>query len=185
VQCPKDRRVDLVHSKLSGSLPSMHCPTCQGSWISDENYKTWQSQQPEAGDTILPKTLDVDFEQAPFDSRAALCPECSCYLTRAKVGLLRTPFFIERCPNCAGIWCDRGEWDMLEKLGLHAVIEKLFSNEWQGRVREISQYEQERRATIDKLGEDLAARVFELAEVLASHPNGDFGVAYLMRRFDK
>jgi hypothetical protein len=44
---------------------------------------------------------------------------------------------------------------------------------------------QERRATIDKLGAELAAQIFELADVLKQHPNGDFGVAYLMRRCDK
>lgn len=185
MQCPKDRRVDLVHSKLAGGVPAMHCPTCEGSWIPVEEYKAWQSRNPEPASDLLPETLDLDFVLAPFDARAALCPECNCYLARAKVGLLRNPFYVERCPNCGGIWCDRGEWDMLAKLGLTTTIEKIFTNEWQSRIREMSQGEQERRATIDKLGEELAYRVFELAELLENHPNGDFGVAYLMRRFDK
>lgn len=132
----------------------------------------------------MPKTLDVDYVQSPFDTKAALCPECNCYLARARVGL-KTPFYVERCPNCHGIWCDRGEWDVLEKLGLHTAIEQLFSSEWQARVKEREYAARERQATIDKLGEDLAEKVFELAELLEGHPNGDFGVAYLMRRFDK
>jgi Zn-finger nucleic acid-binding protein len=84
--------------------------------------------------------------------------------------------------QCRGIWCDYGEWDILEKLGLHTTIEELFSNEWQTRTREQKFSVQERQATIDKLGSELAGRVFELAELLEKHPNGDFGVAYLMRR---
>jgi Zn-finger nucleic acid-binding protein len=132
----------------------------------------------------MPKTLDVDYVQSPFDTKAALCPECNCYLARARVGL-KTPFYVERCPNCGGIWCDRGEWDVLEKLGLHTAIEQLFSSEWQARVKEREYAARERQATIDKLGADLAEKVFELAELLEGHPNGDFGVAYLMRRFDK
>jgi hypothetical protein len=70
----------------------------------------------------------------------------------------------------------------LERLGLHTTIEQLFSNEWQTQVRERQFSEQERQATIEKLGSELAGRVFELAEALEKHPNGDFGVAYLMRR---
>jgi Zn-finger nucleic acid-binding protein len=126
-------------------------------------------------------TLNVDFVQSPFDTKAALCPECRRYLSRAKVNL-KTPFYVERCMYCRGIWCDYGEWDVLERLGLHTTIEQLFTNEWQTRSRSRQFSEQERQATIDKLGSELADRVFELAEILERHPNGDCGVAYLMRR---
>ena len=83
---------------------------------------------------------------------------------------------------CRGIWCDYGEWDILEKLGLHTTIEQMFSNDWQTRTRSRQYFDQERQATIDKLGSELANHVFELTEILAKHPNGDFGVAYMMRR---
>nr|WP_255527189.1 zf-TFIIB domain-containing protein [Oculatella sp. LEGE 06141] len=132
----------------------------------------------------MPTTLDVDYIQSPYDTKGALCPACSYYLARAKVGL-KTPFYVERCSNCGGIWCDHGEWDVLETLGLHTSIERLFTSEWQTQVKERDYAEKERRATVEKLGDDLAARVFELAERLEGHPNGDFGVAYLMRRFEK
>jgi Zn-finger nucleic acid-binding protein len=184
VQCPKDRKVTLTVSRLSGDLPAQCCPDCKGTWIPAEEYQTWQSRQTRTNSYPMPKTLDVDYVQSPLDTRAALCPECSCYLARARVGL-KTPFYVERCPSCGGIWCDRGEWDVLEKLGLHTAIEQLFSSEWQARVKEREYAARERQATIEKLGEDIAQKVFELAELLEGHPNGDFGVAYLMRRFDK
>jgi hypothetical protein len=69
-------------------------------------------------------------------------------------------------------------------LGLATAIEKLFSSEWQAKTRAQKQQDQERQAMLDKLGPDLAQHVFELAEQLLQHPNGDFGVAYLMRRFE-
>jgi hypothetical protein len=72
---------------------------------------------------------------------------------------------------------------VLQQLGLDSRVDYIFSNEWQAQVRELEHGARERRATIDKLGPDLAERVFELAELLENHPNGDFGVAYLMRRF--
>lgn len=186
MQCPKDKKIELVDSTLADSLAAKHCPDCKGTWIPAAEYESWQAHQhrPQTLAEALPKTLDVDFVQSPFDTKAALCPECNHYLSRAKVSL-RSPFYVERCLVCGGIWCDYGEWDVLEKLGLHTAIQQLFSSEWQIRVKEQEYAERERQATIEKLGPELADRVFEMAELLENHPNGDFGVAYLMRRFDK
>ena len=186
MQCPKDRKVELVDNQLMGQLAVKHCPDCQGSWIPPEEYTSWQAQQPSPGELadLIDRFLDVEYTPAPLDAKAALCPECNAYLARARVNT-RTPFYIERCPNCKGIWCDRDEWDTLVKFDLHTIIDQLFSNEWQVRTRERDQLFQERRATIDKLGPELADRIFELAGILEKHPNGDFGVAYLMRRFNQ
>lgn len=184
MQCPKDRRIELVNDTLAGAMAVHCCPDCKGTWIPADEYEAWQSHQPATSLKTLSPTLEVDYVQSPFDTRAALCPGCNHYLARAKVGL-KIPFYVERCPNCGGIWCDHGEWEVLEKLGLNGAIQQLFSSEWQTRVKEIEYANRERQATIEKLGEDLATKVFELAELLKSHPNGDFGVAYLMRRVDK
>jgi Zn-finger nucleic acid-binding protein len=186
VQCPKDRKITLEDKTLSGNLAAKSCPECEGTWIPPEDYKMWQMRQslPKTAADLVPTILDVaGFVQSPYDAKAALCPECGSYLARAKVGM-KTPFYVERCLSCGGVWCDRGEWDALETMGLHRAIEQLFSAEWQSSSRDREHQAQERQATIERLGEDLANRVFELAEVLESHPHGDYGVAYLMRRFE-
>lgn len=186
MQCPKDRKTTLMDGTLMGQLPVLCCPDCQGAWLPPQSYGEWQEHQPEVDDLsgLIDRVLETDATPSPTDGIASLCPACKCYLARVKVST-KTPFYLERCPNCKGIWCDRGEWDVLEKTGLHRIIDRLFSTEWQALVRERELFAQERRATIEKLGPELAARIFELAEVLAQHPNGDFGVAYLMRRFDQ
>lgn len=183
MHCPKCKNVTLLDGVLEEQLAVKYCQECKGTWIPASEYEAWQTGQPY--NPLVPdldsKTLNVDFVQSPFDTKAALCPECKRYLSRAKVNL-KTPFYVERCMHCRGIWCDYGEWDVLERLGLHTTIEQLFSNEWQTRVRSQLLLEKERQATIEKLGGEVAERLFELAEVLEKHPNGDFGVAYLMRR---
>jgi Zn-finger nucleic acid-binding protein len=183
VECPKCRKVTLLDGVLDEKFAVKYCQECKGTWIPASEYEDWQARQyysPQRPD-LLSGTLEVDFVQSPFDSKAALCPECRRYLSRAKVNL-KTPFYVERCMYCRGIWCDYGEWDILEELGLHTTIEQLFTNEWQTKSRSRQYFEQERQATIDKLGLELAEHVFELAEALEHHPNGDFAVAYLMRR---
>jgi Zn-finger nucleic acid-binding protein len=185
MQCPKERKITLNDGTLSEALAVKQCPDCKGTWIPSENYKAWQSERerPKTVAGLIPKTLDVEFVQSPYDAKAALCPDCGSYLARAKVGM-KTPFYVERCLSCGGIWCDRGEWEALEVMGLHVAIEQLFSSEWQVLSREREHLAMEKQATVDRLGEELASRVFELAEALEKHPSGDFGVAYLMRRFE-
>lgn len=184
MQCPKERKITLTDGTLTEALAVKQCPDCQGTWILAENYKAWQAERscPKTLADLIPKTLDVEFVQSPLDTKAALCPDCGSYLARAKVGM-KAPFYVERCLSCGGIWCDRGEWEALETMGLHLAIEQLFASEWQILSREREHLAMEKQATIDRLGVELAHRVFELAEVLEKHPSGDFGVAYLMRRF--
>ena len=183
MQCPKCKKVTLLDGFLDNDLAVKYCQECKGTWIPAQEYEAWQAHQVwNSQYSELPSgTIDINYVQSPFDTKAALCPECRRYLSRAKVNL-KTPFYVERCMQCRGIWCDYGEWDILEQLGLHTTIEQLFSNEWQTRVRDRQFADQERQATIDKLGSELAEQVFELAQALEQHPNGDFGVAYLMRR---
>jgi Zn-finger nucleic acid-binding protein len=184
VDCPKDKNTALVDHVLDGGLAAFHCPACGGNWLSGDRYKAWQQQQPQELQNAAPMLMDVPFESSPTDTQAALCPECTHYLSRMKIGQKHS-FYVERCSNCGGIWCDRGEWEVLQKMGLHGSIEQIFSADWKIRIKELEYADRERQATIEKLGEDIAERVFELAELLEHHPNGDFGVAYLMRRFDK
>ena len=101
------------------------------------------------------------------------------------MNLKQTSFYVERCPICEGLWCDRGEWDVFEALGLHVQIPVVFNPEWQSRVRVLEQLEKQRLSLVEKLGEDIATKVFELGEMLEEHPHGDFAVAYLMRKFNK
>jgi len=182
--CPKDKRGTLVECVLDGELRAMQCSHCGGNWLRGAVYRLWQQNQPQEQQNVLPTRLDVPFEPPITDAQASLCPECQHYLSRVKLGQKHS-FYLERCSNCGGIWCDRGEWEVLQQMGLQASLSYIFSGEWKTRIKALEYAERERQATTDKLGEDISQRLFELAEMLEKHPNGDFGVAYLMRRFDQ
>lgn len=187
--CPKEGGVALQPQTLPPGLNAHHCPSCGGNWIPPEHYADWQQTQaapPEPGTVaVLPLTVAAPTPPSSLDNRAALCPDCRSYLVRGRLNLQNCSFFVERCPSCGGIWCDGGEWEILQALQLHTCIPAIFSSDWQARVRQLEHGERERQATIDKLGPDLAERLFALANELEDHPNGDFGVAFLMRRFDQ
>lgn len=190
MQCPKEPQIELAPGTLSYGLNAQCCPECGGAWIPPEHYIDWQHRQgilldQEPHVEILPSQVQLDFTPSSFDNRAALCPDCRHYLVRGRIDLQSTTFFVERCPNCKGYWCDRDEWMVLEALKLDKHLEYIFSELWQNQVKKWELVARERQATIDKLGVDIANKIFELADLLESHPNGDFGVAYLMRRFEQ
>jgi Zn-finger nucleic acid-binding protein len=190
VQCPKDLKVELVERRLSDGPVAYCCPECDGAWIRPEQYADWQNQQGvdcgvEPCVTVIPSQLKTAFTPSSLDNRAALCPDCKHYLVRGRVQLPEHLFFVERCPNCKGYWCDRGEWSVLQQLHLDHHLDYIFSEVWQAQVKALSVAHRERAATIEKLGPDIANKIFELAKLLEDHPNGDFGVAYLMRRFEE
>lgn len=187
MQSPKAKNVTLVDRTLDENLPGKECPQTGGVWISGEDYQNWVEQQnsPEIDlEELTHRLREVNVTPSESDTKAALCPQCSRFLSRSRIET-QPAFYLERCPQCGGIWCDRGEWEILGQLGVRSQIEVLCSGEWQARLREKQQSDRQRQATIDKLGEELATQVFKLAEALKNHPNGDFGVAYLMRQFDR
>jgi Zn-finger nucleic acid-binding protein len=189
-QCPKEGNIDLQDGELAPGLPVKACPSCGGAWLAPEHYLTWQKQQIDIDAPVavamLPLSLSTPLQPAaPLDNRAALCPDCRSYLVRGRVTLQNGAFYVERCPSCGGLWCDAGEWEILQQLDLHTHAEYIFSAVWQAQVRDLEHGERERQATIAKLGPEIAQRLFDLAERLEQHPNGDFGVAYLMRRFER
>lgn len=184
MNCPKCKHSPLLDSTLSGNLAVNSCHSCQGSWIRANDYETWHQENASQEPELFSQIHQVDYVASPYDNKAALCPDCQRILSRAKVSL-KTSFYIERCSSCNGIWCDGGEWDVLEKLGWHTHIEQLFTTSWQVRMREYQHAEQERQAIVDKVGSEIAHQVFELAAILEQHPNGDFAAAYLMRRCEK
>ncbi|OKH18620.1 zf-TFIIB domain-containing protein [[Limnothrix rosea] IAM M-220] len=181
MQCPKCREIELTDFDLGEELTSYHCEQCEGDWLSGERYQAWQQTQDRPAIVNTTLNLKSDFSPGETDSKAALCPECRRYLSRAKIPVV-TPFYLERCPECNGFWCDRQEWDILQKLSLHTSLEYIFTSEWQHKVREQQHSVSERQALIQKLGQDLATEVFDLEEKLAATKDGDFAVAYLARR---
>ncbi|WP_293162693.1 zf-TFIIB domain-containing protein [Okeania sp. SIO2C9] len=178
--------VDLEDAILNDIIPVKYCPESEGFWISGRNYEAWLASLPSwyAPEEILPYNQFEDFVPSPFDGKAGLCPECGTYLSRIKINI-KKPFYIERCLHDGGIWFDNAEeWKILESLGLHTKIHEMFSSRWQAKVRQHQQEMINRQTVIDKLGEEIAEYVFQLADILEDNPHGDCAATYMLRRFE-
>ncbi|MDY6785203.1 MAG: zf-TFIIB domain-containing protein [Cyanobacteriota bacterium] len=183
MKCPKCITVELVDGVLGGNLAVKDCAKCEGTWIPAQTYQQWQTQNLSSNSPELlnPHPSGKRFNPSPLDAKAALCPQCRRYLSRAKVKI-ETPFFVERCQQCEGIWCDRGEWDILTELGLSANIQQLFDQSWQTQVQQQKSLSNERQGLIDKMGPQLAEEIFQMVENLSNHPHANFALAYLTRK---
>jgi len=183
VDCPKCRNTALLETPLGESLTVQRCSKCEGQWLPAMAYRQWQGKTPPqtATTATLNQETIATFAPGESDRKAGLCPECRRYLTRTKVDYL-TPFYLERCTECEGYWCDRGEWDVLTRLGVSGALEQFFEREWQMQIREQAAAESERQGMIEKLGPDLAAQIFALAVTLNHHQHGDYALAYLIRK---
>jgi len=173
----------LLETTLAGGLPAARCLQCGGSWLPGLAYKHWKQEQGPAA--ANPERLlqgdRLQFQPSALDAKACLCPQCRRYLSRARVES-KPPFFIEHCQECEGFWCDAGEWEAVRQLGLGTSLLELFDPQWQAQFREQQQAQAERQQMIDKLGPDLAQQVRELTDTILDHPNGDFALAYIMRK---
>jgi Zn-finger nucleic acid-binding protein len=185
MHCPKCSRSELVNGLLSDMLFTKYCQECAGEWISGRNYQSWRSDRPATAPNpdVVAQNYYLPYTPSPCDTKTAQCPECRRIMARGKISL-KQPFYLEHCLTCGGIWCDRGEWEILEQLNLHTNIAQIFSGTWQAKARASHLNELERQAVIDKVGVELAQQVFDLADILTKHPSGDFAAAYLMRRFE-
>ncbi len=186
MNCPKEKPpIALMPVDLGEGLTAQRCDQCEGVWIAADDYLAWRDRQgaQQSADDLeaAPIATVIQFEHAPQDDRGALCPGCGHILSRARAGL-ESSFYLERCDNCGGIWCDKGEWEVLKSLHLNASITHIFSPQWQVELRE-REHEQHRAATRKQLlGPDLAARVETLAAELETYPHKDVALAFLMQK---
>ena len=179
--------VELEDAVLNDIIPVKYCPKSEGFWISAKNYEAWLANLPlwYAPEEILPYYNQFEnFVPSLFDSKAGFCPECGSYLSRSKINI-KQPFYIECCMSCRGIWFDNGEeWQILEDLGLHTRVYDIFSSQWQAKVRQHQQEMINRETVIDKLGEEIAEYIFQLADLLENNPQADCAATYMLRRFE-
>lgn len=166
MKCPKCRTVDLSPAKLEDGLPAMGCPQCEGAALSILYYREWaERNQPVATDAVPDSDVVED-----SDTRTAMaCPKCSRLMTKfAITGSLRNR--IDLCGSCDEAWLDHGEWGVLKTLELANRLPKVFTEQWQRKVRTEKREAARMERLQDQVGEGDAARAEEVRNWLKSHP---------------
>ena len=77
---------------------------------------------------------------------------------------------IDLCGSCDEAWLDHGEWGVLKTLELANRLPKVFTEQWQRKVRTEKREAARMERLQDQVGEGDAARAEEVRNWLKSHP---------------
>ncbi len=158
MHCPKCKTIILKPTKLDDSLPVFGCPECGGSLLSLLYYRDWAERV----------TLDSsDFESSSevvedADTKTSLsCPKCSRIMTKYSIsGSIHSR--LDLCGNCDEAWLDGGEWQLLKSLEMANRLPKIFTDQWQQKVRsekmELSKIERLKKV-IDEIDTEKAREI--------------------------
>ena len=165
--CPVCKTDELATEDVGEGLASLRCQTCSGNWLPSYVYWKWRQRQG-AGAPPPPEPVKAAARgQEPKGVK--FCPECRTILARYRVRA-EVPFGVDRCGNCAGIWFDQGEWQVLKERGLHRDLDFIFNSAWQAKVRHAESEAREEVALRKLLGEADYAEARRIKDWMSRHP---------------
>lgn len=175
-QCPVCSDA-LGNREIDTDLFASSCDKCGGMWLGAMQYENWRQKQAKGLDE---KPADQSVQLTSGETPGArFCPQCKYVLMKYKVGH-QTGFSLNRCGNCAGIWFDKNEWEILKSRNLHERVHMVFSQAWQSAVRA----EQHRNAMDEfwrnELGDKDLTEIRRIKDWLAKHPKSAELYAYLL-----
>lgn len=122
MKCPKCRGIDLERKAFNSPYV---CQACEGMWLHSDQF----SLLADSTEAVAPDNTPND-----KDNMTGLCPEGHGVMTRAKVDV-ESPFYLEKCLHCGGIWFDKGEWHRVAQARLAENIDVIWSAAWQRKQR--------------------------------------------------
>jgi Zn-finger nucleic acid-binding protein len=98
---------------------------------------------------------------------------------RARVDA-KQPFHLDRCPVCAGIWFDAGEWAAIASTEWLSHLEDLWDPVWRKRARAERAVKRHHDTLVSALGKQAFAKLLAAIEVLREHPMRSLGLSFLI-----
>jgi Zn-finger nucleic acid-binding protein len=116
MRCPRDQ-AELTPQIYEANVEVDFCPSCQGMWLDKGELETIQ------------ETIENDYSDTLYDIGSAArayemarqkalpnitCPSCQAPLIPKQYGYC-SQILIDVCPQCEGVWLDKGEIQALEQ----------------------------------------------------------------------
>ena len=164
MQCPSCKDKPLKATKLDGGLLGAACDKCNGALVSLLYYRDWAERTRGC----------LEEEGAPevqaVDAKASLsCPKCARLMSKYKIGA-GVGNALDLCPSCDEAWLDGGEWRLLRALELSHDVPKIFTDEWQRKVRKEASDAARRERMLKLLGEENLAKAEDVRSWLKNNP---------------
>ena len=105
-QCAEQLKEVTAPATLGYAIVLDQCPRCGGIWCDRwELYPVTAA----AADRLDPIDQDALRQPSPVRTELVGCPRCHARMQRLRDPTLPQDACIERCPNCDGMWLNRGE----------------------------------------------------------------------------
>jgi Zn-finger nucleic acid-binding protein len=150
-------------------VPPSRCTHCHGVWLPHDAIEQHLSSPAADGENAAPTA----------DGLPGFCPGCRGLLVRARVESPR-PFHLDRCPSCAGVWFDAGEWAAVASSEWLTHLDDLWDPTWRRRAREQQARKRHLQEIERALGAETLARLRAAVEALRHHPERSLGLSYLI-----
>jgi Zn-finger nucleic acid-binding protein len=173
MKCPKCLSSDL--RKKSFSEPYF-CPECGGIWVRKEDLSRMNYNFFEASEDDFP-------DHNVRDSKTGICPVGHGIMIRAKIEG-ESPFYLERCSACGGIWFDRGEWQRIAGNHFLKNLPDFWSLSWQRKQKQEKNRRQYLQQNEELLGLELFNSILALSENLKLHPEKSRALAFLQQEIN-
>jgi Zn-finger nucleic acid-binding protein len=160
--CPACQSATLQSTNLEAHLAASLCSSCDGHWVTVDDYHTWLGSSPQAVTTTAP----ADVEDS---THAIFCPACSQLMRKTNVGH-DLNFYLDQCPCCHGIWFDQHEWDNLKSKNLHTQVQQMSSAAWQQKARQHRLHSTVRQAYASKFSATDYLEAERIKNWLERHP---------------
>lgn len=177
MQCPKCHQIRLKPYKIADGLVALGCHHCEGILLSLLNYRHWQ-------ETSIPDTDNQDLTQPrPISETksALICPKCHKLMCKFRIAAASGQQ-LDMCTNCAEVWMDQGEWELLAQLQIQEQLPKIFTEPWQTRIRRTEKQEKVMQNYRQILGQTDFDKVIEFKHWLSTHPHQALLKAILLHR---
>lgn len=164
MQCPKCDNHALSPTKLEHGLPAMSCKKCGGILLSILSYRDWLEGQP-----VFTKQQETAAPIKISNTKHVIkCTKCRKLMTKYRVAA-EIENQIDLCLDCADVWFDDGEWNLLGQMGLQDHFTVVFNSPWQNKIKA----EQSQHKYLDELkehlGDDNYAKTLEFKNWIEGH----------------
>jgi len=172
--CPKCKTQTLAAlAKERGApgdvVPPSRCTSCQGVWLPPEAI----------GRDVVPAAADAPQAPSTADGLAGFCPRCQGLLVRAQFDAGRT-FHLDRCPACAGVWFDAGEWAQVAASEWLSHLDDLWDPIWRRRAAKQRAHDRHLQEIERALGAETLGRLKDAIAALRDHPKRALGLSFLI-----
>ncbi|MCP4320504.1 MAG: hypothetical protein GY951_16655 [Psychromonas sp.] len=141
------------------------CDSCAGNWILIEDYVSWKERN---ADYPFSEKLSFEENEITDSKKALICPSSGTIMRKFRISATNE-HRIDYSARVAGVWLDKGEWELLKREGLAGCLNSMLTNHWQAKIKQTNAAENFSDIYLSKFGADNYQKAKEFREWLTNH----------------